>query len=106
MRAAAPTWFFELEVTETLLSIDAVTSDKNLQGFCRLHDNVESHVHSLRALAMWVERDSYGTVLAHALQNKLPLEVCLIIRRRTDSSEPSIGQLLKYMVGGQRAYCL
>ena len=80
---------------EMLLSIDAVTSDKNVHGLCRLHDDVESHVRSLKALG--IQPDSYGAMLVPVLRNKLPPEMRLIISRKNGSSEPSVDQLLEYV---------
>lgn len=47
---------------ETLLNVEAVTSERSLKGIRRLHDNVESHIRSLKALG--VSSDSYGTMLS------------------------------------------
>lgn len=60
-----------------------------------LYDKVESHIRGLKALG--VEPDSYGTMLAHVLLNKLPPDVRLIISRKTGRPEPKIDQLLKYV---------
>lgn len=80
---------------ESLLGIDAVKSDSNLRGLRQLHDEVESHIRSLKALG--VESGSYGTMLAPVLLNKLPPDVRLIISRKIGSSEPKVDQLLKHM---------
>ena len=43
---------------DTLLNVDAVTSQDNLKGLRHLYDLVESHVRSLKSLG--VSSDSYG----------------------------------------------
>ena len=63
----------------TLLNLEAVTSDKNLWGLSRLHDDVEAHVRGLKALG--IEPDSYGAMLAPVLLNKLPPDIRLIVSR-------------------------
>ena len=80
---------------ETLLSTEAVTSEHNLKGLRRLHDEVESHIRSLKALG--VESESYGTMLASVFLGKLPSEFRLIITRKTGTDELKMDDLLKMM---------
>ena len=80
--------------TEALLGIEAVVSDKNWRGLRQLHYEVESHIRGLKALG--VEPDSYGTMLAPVLLNKLPPDVHLIVSCTTGRLEAKIDQLLKY----------
>ncbi len=77
---------------ETLLGVEAVGSDQNLRGLRRLYDDVESHMRSLKALG--VGSESYGTMLASVLLNKLPPDVRLIIGRKTPDTDPDMGALL------------
>ena len=44
-----------------LLKIRKITSDKDLAGLRRIHDEIESHVRSLASLD--IEGDNYGTLL-------------------------------------------
>lgn len=55
---------------ETLLNVDAVSSDQHLKDLRRLDDNTESHTRSLKALG--VESASYGTTV---LLTKLPPDI-------------------------------
>ena len=58
---------------ETLLSIEAVTSEQNVRGLCRLHDDVESHIKGLKSLG--VAPESYGALLSPVLLSKLSPEL-------------------------------
>ena len=61
-------------------------SEKNLRGLRRLHDDVEAHVRSLKALG--IEPDSYGAMLAPVLLNKLPPDIRLIVSHKIAASDP------------------
>ena len=78
---------------ETLLHMEAVTSDQNLRDLRRLYDHTESHILGLKSLG--VEEASYGAMLSPVLLSKLPPDIRLIVSRRTSSTELSIDDLLK-----------
>ena len=77
---------------DTLLNVDAVTSQDNLKGLRHLYDLVESHVRSLKSLG--VSSDSYGTLLASVLVNKLPTEIRLIVSRKVDEDSWNLDAML------------
>lgn len=77
---------------DTLLNVEAVTSPHNLKGLRQLYDNVESHVRSLNTLG--VAAESYGSLLASVLMNKLPHDLQLIISRKTSDAEWKLDSLL------------
>lgn len=64
---------------DALLHAEAVTPPTNLKRLRHLHDDVESHIRSLKNLG--VTPDSYGSMLYPVLFAKLPQELCLIISR-------------------------
>ena len=76
---------------ETLLHMEAVTSDQNLRDLRRLYDHTESHVRGLKSLG--VEAASYGAMLSPVLLSKLPPDIRLIVSRRTSSTELSMDDL-------------
>ena len=54
---------------DTLMSMDAVPSDRHLRDLSRLYDNTEPHVRSLRSLGN--EAASYGVLLSPVVLAKL-----------------------------------
>ena len=78
---------------ETLLGIEAVTSEQNVKGLRRLHDDVESHIRGLKSLG--VTPESYGALLSPVLLSKLPPELRLIISRKVTDSTLGVDSLLK-----------
>ena len=66
---------------------------QNLRGLRRLFDEVESHIHSLKALG--IDAESYGAMLAPVLVIKLPPDVRLIISRKGSSASPDVDNILK-----------
>ena len=77
---------------DTLLNVVAVTSQDSLKGLRHLYDLVESHVRSLKSLG--VSSDSYGTLLASVLVNKLPMEIRLIVSRKVDEDSWNLDAML------------
>ena len=65
---------------DLLFSVDAVTSDQNLNSLFHLYDQVESQVRSLNYLG--VTSDNYSSLLASVLMNKLSQELKLTITRK------------------------
>ena len=78
---------------ETLLSIEAVTSEQNVRGLRQLHDDVESHIRGLKSLG--VAPESYGALLSLVLLKKLPPELRLIVTRKVTDSTLNVDSLLK-----------
>ena len=58
---------------DTLLHLDAVTSQGNVRSLRKLYDVVETHVHGLKSLG--VNSDTYGSLLSSVLIRKIPLEL-------------------------------
>lgn len=77
---------------EALLRVDPVTSNKNLRGLRRLHNDVETHIQSLHALK--VSSAAYSSMPVPVLLNKLPLEVHLIVSRKTVSTACDVEMIL------------
>ena len=78
---------------ETLLGIEAVTSEQDVKGLRRLHDDVESHIQGLKSLG--VAPELYGALLSPVLLNKLPPELRFIISRKVTDSTLDVDSLLK-----------
>ena len=78
---------------ETLLNVEAVSSDQNLKDLRRLYDNTESHIRSLKSLG--VESTSYGAMLSSVLLTKLPPDVRLIVSRKISSTDPDMDSILR-----------
>ena len=69
---------------ETLMNMEAISSDRHLRNLRRLYDNTESHVRSLKSLG--IEAASYGALLSPVLLAKLPPELRLIVSRKVSDS--------------------
>jgi len=80
---------------DTLLSIEAVTSQYNLKGICLLYDVVESQVRSLKSLG--VAAESYVGLLASVLMNKLPQELRLMLSRQVNEDAWNLDELMEVM---------
>ena len=79
---------------ETLLNVEAVTSDNNLKELRHLYDTIESHIRSLKSLG--VESASYGAMLSSVLLLKLPPDLRLIVSRDVSSdTDLSMENLMK-----------
>ena len=80
---------------DTLLHIEAVTSQYNLKGLRRMYDLMESQIRGLRSLG--VSSESYGSLLSSVLLSKLPQELRLIVARHTSDSDRNLDNLMKAM---------
>ena len=69
---------------DTLLSVEAVSSDQHLKDLRCLYDTTESHIQSLKSLG--VEATSYGSMLSSVLLAKLPPDMRLLVSRKVSSS--------------------
>jgi len=78
---------------ESLLGVNAVTSDSHLRDLRRLYDQAEANIRSLKALG--VEPESYGTMLSSVLLNKLPPDIRLIVSRKVSTDDLHMGSLLE-----------
>ena len=76
---------------DLLLNLEPVSAAHQLKSLRRLYDSVETHVRSLNSLG--VDSETYGTLLASVLLNKLPQELRLIVSRKT--RDVGLDQLLK-----------
>ena len=76
---------------EILLNVDSVTSNHNINGLRQLHDNVESHIRSLKSLG--VPSQHYGTLLSSVLLNKLPPDLRLIVSRELGDGDWELDRL-------------
>ena len=77
---------------EALLHLDTV-QNHSARSLCRTYDEVESHVRSLNLLGVLPE--SYGSVVASTLLNKLPHDVQLIVSRGVSDAEWNLECFLK-----------
>ena len=67
------------------MSAEAVASPHNVKALCHFHDIVESNVRGLKALD--VAAETYGSLLASVLMNKLPGDLRLIIGRKIGEAD-------------------
>jgi hypothetical protein len=67
---------------DILMNVEQVTSHSNVKSLCQLYDVVESSLKSLGVTA-----DSYGSLMASVLMNKLPSELQLIIGRKVGDDD-------------------
>ena len=65
---------------DILMNTDAVMSPHNVQTLRRFHDVVESNIRSVTA-------ETYGSLLASVLMNKLPGDLRLIIGRKIGEAD-------------------
>ena len=77
---------------EALLHLDTV-QNHSARSLRRMYDEVESHVRSLNSLGVLPE--SYGSVVASTLLNKLPHDVRLIVSRGVSDAEWNLECFLK-----------
>ena len=77
---------------DTLMIMDAISSDRHLRDLRRLYDNTEAHVRSLKSLG--IEASSYGALLSPVLLAKLPPELRLIVSRKVSDSNLDMDALL------------
>ena len=75
-----------------LLKSKKITSDKDLTGFRKFFDNIESHVCSLQCLG--IESKSYGYLLAPIILERLPHQLQLIITRNLKSKIWDLDKIL------------
>ncbi len=81
------------------MGTDAVTSPHNVKALRHFHDVVESNIRSLKASA-----ETYGSLLASVLMNKLPNELRLIIGRKIGESDWQLDtELLQEVEARERA---
>ena len=78
---------------ESLLSVNAVTSDDHLRDLRRLYDRAEANIRSLKALG--VEPESYGAMLSSVLLTKLPPDIRLIVSRKVSADDLDMDSLLE-----------
>ena len=82
-------------ISRHMLNVEPVISQHNLKSLRHLYDIVESHVRSLKALG--VSPESYGSLLASVLLNKLPQELRLIVSRKITDGDWSLDALMEVM---------
>ena len=78
---------------DVLLSLEAVTSNHNLEGLRYLYDLVESHVRSLRSLG--IPSSSYGSLLSSIFMTKLPQELRVTVSREITNDEWDLDSIMK-----------
>ena len=81
---------------DLLMNVEPITSHSNVKGLRQLYDVVESNVRSLKSLG--VTADSYGSLLASVLMNKLPSELQLIIGRKIGDDDWKLDVILQELV--------
>ena len=80
---------------DTLMNLEAVSSQHNLKGLRHLYNLVESHTRGLGSLG--VPSSSYGTLLSSVLINKLPQEFRLTISREIKEGEWDLSAVMKIL---------
>ena len=78
---------------ETLLHLDAVTSQNNVRGLRKLYDLVETQVRGLKSLG--TKSDTFGSLLSPVLIRKVPLELQLILSREIGDGSWKFDDLLQ-----------
>ena len=78
---------------ESLLHVQAVTSDTHLKDLRKLYDQAEANIRSLKALG--VEPVSYGAMLSSVLLSKLPPDLRLIVSRKVAADDLDMETLLE-----------
>ena len=81
---------------DIMMNADSVTSHNNVKALRQLYDVMESNVRSLKSLR--VTSESYGSLLASILMNKLPSELRLIISRKIGDDDWDFGVILKELL--------
>jgi len=81
---------------DTLMNMDAISSDRNLKELRRLYDHTESHVRSLKSLG--IEAASYGALLSPVLLAKLLPDLRLIVSRKVSDSNLDMDALLTTLI--------
>ena len=77
---------------DSLMTVEAVTSNNNMKGVCYLYDSIESLVRGLESLG--VSAETYGSLLSSVLINKLISELRLIIGRKVRDEEWNLSAIL------------
>ena len=77
---------------DLLLNLEPVSAAHQLRNLHRLNESVEMHVCSLKSLGV-DSSETYGTLLASVVLNKLPQELRLIVSWKT--SDVGLDRLLK-----------
>lgn len=88
---------------DTLLKLEAVSSQHNLKGLRHLYDLVESQVRGLKSLG--VESNSYGSLLFSVLLQKIPPELRLIMSRKITEDDWNLDALLKQLLWPENGKC-
>ena len=78
---------------DTLLHLDAVTSQGNVRGLRKLYDVVEAQVRGLKSLG--VNLDTYSNLLSSVLICKIPLELQLLLSREVGDGSWELDDLLQ-----------
>ena len=78
---------------DTLMNMDAISSDQHVGDLRKLYDNTEAHVRSLKSLG--IETASYGALLTPVLLAKLPPELRLIVSRKVSGTDLEMDALLE-----------
>ena len=81
---------------DIMMNADSVTSHNNVKALRQLYDVMESNVRSLKSFG--VTSESYGSLLASILMNKLPSELRLIISRKIGDDDWDFGVILKELL--------
>ena len=81
---------------DSLMSLEAVTSDNNLTELRRLYDKTESNIRSLDALG--VTADHYGALLTPVFIHKLPQELRLNLARKVPATEWGLNKIMSTLL--------
>ncbi|KAL5490741.1 hypothetical protein EMCRGX_G015918 [Ephydatia muelleri] len=78
---------------EELLNLEAVTSILNLKRLRHLYNSVETRIRNLRSLG--ISSDSYSSLLASVLLNRLPPELRVIVTREITDEEWNLAKVME-----------
>ena len=78
---------------DILINLDGVVSQHNIKALRHLYDSTEAQVRGLKALG--IDSNSYGSLLASVLVNKLPPEIRLIVTREVKDKPWELDELMK-----------
>ena len=78
---------------DALMTLEAVTTLRNLQELRQLCDSVEQHTRSLKTLGVSLE--SYNNLLAPVFMSKIPCDLQLLVSREVSEDEWKLNKMME-----------